>query len=194
MTAIPDNLPIVEPYLDELRRRIYFGGREAPIDLGRATSFAPHAVSVDTGVIHNYADDGTHTDEVGYVKITVYGTMTFKDRVDSGATVEIRRSPAHRLQFDTAQVGAWTRATAWDGRSFVELPDGARKRVAAKVVELVGDVDWAKLAEEAQAAAHAHEVNRLLADARGAWQKATDLRQRGATILPLSRNDVATGV
>jgi hypothetical protein len=183
--TIPDNIPLHTPVKDELERRLHLGG-EVPIDLGRETTFDPAAhVSVNLSVGNLYwGENDEQTKGVLYVEILVHGRMTFKDRADSGACVSVRYTPNG--------VHHWCKSTAWHRNAFVEMPEGARKRVSDKVRELLGDIDWQALSAETQVSDRTRSINQQLSEARGLLESARrEMQVRSAPVKNLHKGVVA---
>lgn len=158
--TIPDNLPLRTPVRDELARRLNLGG-DVPIDLGRSTTFHPAStISVHVTEGNIWPEQGDKPIKgVTYVEILVHGRMEYKDRVDHGAVVTVRYTPNG--------VQHWCRSTAWNGRTFQDMPEGARTRVATTVRGLLGEIDWEALSAETQLADRARSINQQLSEARG---------------------------
>lgn len=94
-----------------------------------------------------------------------YGTATFRDRTATGARIEIIRYPM-TVPHAYCQANTYT-----DGRGFVDLPEGARHRIAAAVLDLVRThvLDFDAVADEttnaeawAGVAGHIHSARRHL--------------------------------
>lgn len=165
---IPMTIECPTPVKDELSRRVNLGGYDVPITIDARTSFEPrHHVSVNIGTAKEWTGEGDERrDVVSKVEITVHGVMTFKDRSDSAAAVHVTRT-------SSGKVYRHARSTAWDGRTFKEMPEGARKKVSAKIEEMLGDIDWQALSIETQMAdrvrsfnGHVSEAANAVADAR----------------------------
>lgn len=145
------------------------------LDLGSTTSFEPRAAALDFTVVK---DHSVPADVVGYIEINVWGTMRFKDRSDSAAVVNVRRSPNGRETHST-------RSSAWDGTSHRDLPEGARRRVADAVRALLPEtIDWAGVAVEAQRTEIARQIERHMATARREAEAAAALTEK--PILPIT--------
>ena len=116
--------------------------------------------------------NGPYNDREASVKLSnpsilVYGTMTYNDREDKSATVEV--TPRH----------AWTRATAWNGTKWDDLPEGARRRVAdaveAAVKEEIDEHRWRIVGDEAYRGKQESSIRGRLADALREAEKALDV-------------------
>lgn len=172
-----DRLEAPTAVRDELRARV----PEEVINLPRGATFTPGgrgSVQFDFSI----TSSGTHRERnkvVGYLDIKVYGEMSYGDRRDKAATVEIRRHPDGR-------VVSWTRSNAWDGHKFKDMPDGARQNVANAVVALLGEIDWKALADELQLFNHAREHNQAVIDAEHSLYVARSLAAQGPKLYPLS--------
>lgn len=105
-------------------------------DVGRGATFSP-----SNGVSIAVENDS--------ICVHVYGAMTFKDRTDNAALVRVWYSLARGMI-----TWATCRASAWDGRKWADMPEGARTRVAqavtAAITETVGlaTATWQALATE----------------------------------------------
>jgi hypothetical protein len=167
-TDIPPRVKFPTEYREELRGRLYADGA---VELPRSTTFTPGHSSFEFGAVSG--------NKVGYIDITIYGSMTYGDRTDSGATVNIRRHPGNR-------VTCYTKSTTWDGRAYKIMPPGARDKVADAMEKRVGEIDWAKLAEELQNYLWAQNINSKLHTAEIAIEEARQATAVPARVWPLS--------
>lgn len=105
---------------------------------GAKTSFAPNPYRED-GTFAVMVERATHTEwgnpttPAIFVELRVYGQMAYDSRVDSGAYVTVQ------LGGGLNDVYGHGHATAWNGRGYVELPEGARRAIAVAVCEVVGE-------------------------------------------------------
>lgn len=185
--TINDNVPLHTPIKDELQRRLHLGG-EVPIDLGRSTTFDPaSSLSINVTEGNVWPEHGDKPIKgITYVEILVYGRMTFKDLVDNGACVVVRYTPNG--------VGHWCKSTAWNGRTFQDMPEGARNRVAETVRGLLGEIDWEALSAETQINDRARSINQQLSEARGLLESARREMQGLAAPVKILHNGVAKSV
>jgi hypothetical protein len=166
--TVPQPVEFPTEYREELRERLRTG---EIIELPRSTTFTPRQSSFDFGVVSD--------NKVGYIDITIYGLMTYVDRTDSGATVNIRRHPGNRTT-------CYTKSQSWNGRDYKEMPPGARDKVAHAIEERLGEIDWVKLAEELQHYLWAQNINSKLNTAVVAINDARRAAASPAVVWPLS--------
>lgn len=112
------------------------------LDLGRGTSFTTGDRQ------NNIAIDVTaHDGEVRGLTIHIYGEMTFRDRTDKSCLVRVWWSAEKGITHSS------TKANAWNGSTWADLPEGARTRVAEAVRDrLVATMSWSPAQWQAFAA------------------------------------------
>ena len=134
-------------------------------DVGRGASFEARQVTFEV-----QANGGLYGEK--WVKLSnplviVYGTMTYMDREDKSASVTV------------SQRRAWTRANAWNGTKWAELPEGACRRVAdaveAAVKEEIDEHRWRIVGDEAYRGKQESSIRGRLGDALREAEKALDV-------------------
>jgi len=173
------------PYHDELRARVYRNGRDVTIEIDKKTSFAPANVQFAARATQEYTDPVEYTgkhDVLSVVEIRVYCDFRYGDDETRSAVVEID----WRSNDVGGRVYAHTRATRYKNGRFVDMPAGARRKVGDRVQELLGDIDWPRLATETQYVEYVHEVNAKAEAVNRQLDIYNKLADRGATILPLA--------
>lgn len=126
--------------------------------IGTTTTFETNAERVSTHL------------EYGRPEIVIYGTMTFRDRTDSAARLHIRQRGD-----ETEGDYTFTKANAWNGYKWADLPAGAREKIAGAVRRHLGPIDWPALHAEIEQADRAANIRGKLADARRALRDAGEL-------------------
>ena len=116
------------------------------------------------GAVFTARSVSVNTQTTGFPILVVYGEFTYKERTDSGAQVNVR------------QQGAWCRSSAWDGRNFAEMPEGARKRVAEMVSKVVLDImntpsHWMMLDREAAGGELESKINGSISESLRALER-----------------------
>jgi hypothetical protein len=154
---------------------------------GTRTKFMADArMSVDTSVVTDRDRGG---EVLQHVEVSLSGTFTFDGDEDQYARVVLKCSRVSILKastsgvrpdwFHTNTMTAWTKAERWKGGSLVAMPEGARKNIAAAVVETVKPfTDWFGLALEDQQHRRVGEINRRLSTAASELKGADELANR----------------
>ena len=142
-------------------------------DVGRGASFEARQVTFE--VQANVGMYGSKEVKLFNPLVIVHGTMTFNDREDKSASVTV------------TQRRAWTRATAWneDKRKWLEMPEGASRRVAdaveAAVKEEIDEHRWRIVGDEAYRVKQESSIRGRLADALREAEKALDVLNQEVT-------------
>ena len=127
------------------------------------------SMGVETSVVR----DQERGEVLQHVEVTLPGTFTFDGDEDRYARVVLK------YWFHTSTLTAWTKAERWKNGNLVDMPEGARKNIAAAVVETVKPfTDWFGLALEHQQRRRVYEVNRRLGEAAHNLKQAVELSDR----------------
>jgi hypothetical protein len=173
--------------LQDLRERLNIGDS---FDIGLGGRFTPQGISGH--VVRWHTHKPSEPQEVARVKLTVPGVVDWRGAKDHGARVTVEYHPAKRELF------SYTESTLWLGRKWVSLPDGRRKIISDKVVELLGDIDWLWLSNALQFDASAREIAQQVEVVEREQAKLEELRLADNSFEPIpfpdSHNDVAKPV
>lgn len=119
----------------DIESRLNAHGR---IELPRATTFVPFS----DGGFKTSVRLTQHNGRLLRVDLVVHGRMTFGTDEGTGWVNIVS-------QGEGAELRAWTDCKRWkNGVSYTDMPQGARRAVAAAVLDLVGDTDWPALVAE----------------------------------------------
>jgi hypothetical protein len=123
-------------------------------------------------------DRESQAEVLSHIEVNMYGVFTFDGDEDKYAKVVLK------YWFHTNTLTAWTKADRWKGGNLVDMPEGARKKIAAAVVETVGPFhEWAALAWEDQRHRAVLELNSKLTNAAGQLTAAVkDATNLGVTL------------